>query len=239
MPKGELETHPYLVQGQIANATKMILGSFPVYECTDPDNQLKRQNRNNEGTVRFFYGSVDSRFWSLYAAHVDSNIQLPPDPNAILLSLTQKQIAFGNNIISCKRYNFSSKPTKLSKKRGNRQAIRNLIQNGVTKILCTSKGVLSDLQLKIICPAYNQFGVVNVQESTALQTNLINQLGGNITQITNPIARTFIIGTRTVNVIAIPSPGSAQRQLKEFGFNGNNWQQYADNYFFAMNGRKG
>ena len=57
MPIGEIETHPYLLQGQINGATKLILGSFPVYECTDQDNYLKQQNRLNEGTVRFFYGS--------------------------------------------------------------------------------------------------------------------------------------------------------------------------------------
>lgn len=51
---GEIETHPYLQQGQINGATKMILGSFSVYECTDQDNQLKQQNRQNEGTIRFF-----------------------------------------------------------------------------------------------------------------------------------------------------------------------------------------
>ena len=47
MPIGEIETHPYLQQGHINGATKLILGSFPVYECTDQDSQLKRQNRQN------------------------------------------------------------------------------------------------------------------------------------------------------------------------------------------------
>ena len=54
MPIGEIEVHPYLQQGQVNGATKLILGSFPVYECTDDDNALKQQNRNNEGTIRFF-----------------------------------------------------------------------------------------------------------------------------------------------------------------------------------------
>jgi hypothetical protein len=234
MPIGEIETHPYLQEGLINGATKLILGSFPVYECTNPDNELKLQNRQNEGTARFFYGIVDSTFWSLYAAHIDNNIQVPPNPNAILLSLTQRQIAIADNIFSCQRHEFSSEDTKLVQKTWNRLEIINLLQNGVTKILCTSKGVLSDLQSKIICPAHSQFGIINVQQSTALQTNLINQLGGNIAHITYPIARTFIIGNRTVNAIAIPSPGSPQRQLKQFGFAGNNWQQYANNYFSTV-----
>jgi hypothetical protein len=66
MPIGEIETHPYLHQGQINRATKLILGSFPVYECTNQDNLIKQENRHDEGTVRFFYGSIDSKFWQFY-----------------------------------------------------------------------------------------------------------------------------------------------------------------------------
>ena len=113
MPIGEIETHPYLTQGQIAYASRLILGSFPVYESTDPDNQIKKQNRNVEGTVRFFYGSIDSRFWSLYSTYIDNDIQLPPNTNAIIQSLTKRQIAIADNIISCQRHNFSSEDTKL------------------------------------------------------------------------------------------------------------------------------
>lgn len=54
MPLREIEKHPYLQQGQILGATKLILGSFPVYECTDEDCQFKQQKRLNEGTVPFF-----------------------------------------------------------------------------------------------------------------------------------------------------------------------------------------
>ncbi len=52
MPIGETETHPYLEQGQINGSTKLILRSFPVYECTNPDNQIKQQNRQNERPQR-------------------------------------------------------------------------------------------------------------------------------------------------------------------------------------------
>jgi hypothetical protein len=38
MPIGEIETHPYLEKGKINGESKLILGSFPVYECTDEDN---------------------------------------------------------------------------------------------------------------------------------------------------------------------------------------------------------
>ncbi len=156
------------------------MGSFPVYECTDPDNHIKQQNRNNERTIRFFYGSIDSSFWHLYSTHIDNNIHLPPNPNAILLSLAQRQIAIADNIITCQRHDFSSEDTKLIQKTWNRQGIRHILENGVSKILCTSKGVLSDLQAKIICPAYNAFGNVNNQQSTGFQNDFINQVGATL-----------------------------------------------------------
>ena len=94
MPIGETETHPYLEQGQINGSTKLILGSFPVYECTNPDNQIKQQNRQNEGTVRFFYGSVDSSLWGLYRDNIDTQIVLPTNPDIIIQSLVQNKIKF-------------------------------------------------------------------------------------------------------------------------------------------------
>ena len=38
MPKGEIETHPYLQIGQIKGATKLILGSFSV-RCIKTKNE--------------------------------------------------------------------------------------------------------------------------------------------------------------------------------------------------------
>jgi hypothetical protein len=40
MPIGEIEIHPYLEMGQIPNSRKLILGSFPVYECTNYPHQV-------------------------------------------------------------------------------------------------------------------------------------------------------------------------------------------------------
>ena len=45
MPKGEIEIHPYLDKGQIKGSEKVILGSFPGYECTDSDNERKQSTR--------------------------------------------------------------------------------------------------------------------------------------------------------------------------------------------------
>lgn len=229
MPIGEIETHPYLQQGQITGATKMILGSFPVYECTDQDNQLKQQNRQNEGTIRFFYGSIDSELWRLYRDNIDNTILLPPNPNFILPSLAQRQIALSDTIISCERHIFSSEDSKLIRRTYNRQGIETLIQNGVRKIICTSKGVLKDFERQIILKG--NFGQVDYLAGSTFQDNFIARIGGNNNQITSPIARVFLVDTFQVTAIAIPSPGSPQRKLAQFGLNVQDWRNYANNYF--------
>ncbi len=231
MPLGEIEIHPYLAQGQIHGANKLILGSFPVYECTNQDNHIKLQNRQNEGTIRFFYGSIDSGLWSLYRDHIDIEIELPPNPNQILPSLMHRQIAVSDTIISCERHGFSSEDSKLIQKTYNRQGVQELIQNGVRKIICTSKGVLKDLEKQIILFGTNPFGQIDNIASYTFQDNFVAGIGGNNNQITSPNSRVFLIDNFQVTALAIPSPGSPQRQLAAFGFNGKDWRNYADNYF--------
>lgn len=233
MPKGEIETHPYLQQGQINGATKLILGSFPVYECTNQDNFLKQQKRLKEGTVRFFYGSVDSGLWGLYLNNIDDLIVLPPNPNLLLQSLTQRQIAISDTISSCERHDYSSEDRKLIRRIYNRQCIQTLIQNGAAKILCTSKGVLKDLERQIISYGNNPIGQIDNVLSENFQANFIAGLGGNNSQITNSISKVFFVTNFQVTALAIPSPGSPQRQLAQFGFNGSDWRKYADQYFIT------
>lgn len=231
MPIEEIEIHPYLKQGQINGATKMILGSFPVYECTDQDNRIKQQNRKNEGTVRFFYGSKDSGLWGLYHAYIDNTILLPPNPEQIIQSLTQNQIAISDTIVSCVRHEFSSEDSKLIRRTYNRKGVQTLIRNGVRKIICTSKGVLKDLEKQIILNGKIKFGEVDNLAGCTFQENFINGLNGNNNQITSPIAKVFIVDNFEVTALALPSPGSPQRQLARFGFNGQEWRKYANKYF--------
>lgn len=245
MPIGEIEIHPYLEQGQINGATKMILGSFPVYECTNPDNQLKQQNRLNEGTVRFFYGSNRNSLWLKYSQYIDNTIIQPWESVLILDSLREKQIAVSDTIKSCERYNykidkvtrerilnpFSSEDSALKNKTWNREIITTLILNGVTKIICTSKGVLNDLEKQIICKGNNPLGRKDNQLSSHFQTQFIQRVGGNHNQITKEVAKTFIVGNRQVFALAIPSPGSPQRQTHEFGCDNQDRLIYANNYF--------
>jgi len=234
MPSGEIETHPYLDQGEIQGSTKLILGSFPVYECTDHDNPLKQRNRLREGTTRFFYGSADSEFWEFYKNYIDSTIERPLNQRAILLSLSQRNIAISDTIISCERKEYSSADNDLKKKEYNVEGLQTLIPKGVKKILCTSKGVLIDLENQIICKRISSIGVVDNIQSQEFQSNFINALGGNVGQIVNPISKVFSINNDLVKALAIPSPGSYYRQLDKFGFNGNDRRSrriYAYNYF--------
>mgnify|MGYP001045983123 FL=1 len=147
------------------------------------------------------------------------------------LTLAQRQIAVSDTIASCERHGFSSEDSKLIKRTYNRQGIQTLIQNGVRKIICTSKGVLKDLERQIILQRNLPFGQVDNLAGGTFQDNFIEGLGGNNNQITSPIAKVFIVDNFQVTALAIPSPGSPQRQLAQFGFNGQDWRNYADNYF--------
>jgi G:T/U-mismatch repair DNA glycosylase len=228
MPVGEIEEHPYLQRGQTPNASRLILGSFPVYECTNPESELKAARRN-EGTVRFFYGSSRNRLWRLYAEYIDQQILPPWDGNRIIESLSMRNIAISDTIQSCERINFSSEDTALRNQVWNVNQIRTLIENGVRKILCTSKGVLDTLDSQII--NVGGFGTSSHDQTEEFQTNFIGGIHGAVNQIRNPCCRCFLVQGRIIQALAIPSPGSPQRRLSHFGFPGGNSMEYAALYF--------
>ena len=102
MPKGEIEIHPFLAKGITKNAKKLILGSFPVYAITKPDNEKKREIRFVNSFVHFFYGSCYNHFWGLYRLYIDHNINLPVNINQIIKSLNDNKIAiFGTGHAAC------------------------------------------------------------------------------------------------------------------------------------------
>ncbi len=156
MPINEIEIHPYLKQGQLTNSKSLILGSFPVYECTDPDTLPKQKIRKSNNAFRYFYGSSKSSFWSLYSKYIDSTVNF--NPNSISKSLLQNNISISDTIISCYRKMQSSSDKDLIEKIWNKTEIQNLLQSGTTKILCTSKGVMLDLQNKIISTKNSPIG---------------------------------------------------------------------------------
>ena len=223
------ETHPFLKQGIIANATRLILGSFPVYSITLPDNAEKQRIRKSDGTVQFFYGSCKSSFWGLFHLYIDSGLQIPITPEASLSSLFKNQISMSDIIIECEREGKSALDKDLKKRTYNIDMINQFLDSGVTKILCTSKGVMEMFHEKVANKS-KEF-IFQESESSKWQAEIIIKLNGNAKQIKKLICRQYIYKGKTVRLISIPSPGSPQRQLKQFGFLGDDWREYADKYF--------
>lgn len=75
------------------------------------------------------------------------------------------------------------------------------------------------------------FGEVNNITSCEFQDDFITRIGGNNNQIKQPIAKVYMINNFQVIALAIPFPGSPQRQLAQFGFDCQDWRSYADCYF--------
>ena len=223
------EFHPFLNEGNIKGATKLILGSFPVYACTDPDNMKKLKMRNNDGTVRFFYGSCKSKFWGLFNQHIDSNVTVPIRKTLALKSLRQKKIAISDTIVSCLRKGISASDKDLKEKDYNKKMLRNMIQNGVSKILCTSKGVLLDLDSKIL---RSMEGItLDLALTKQFADNFIGDLNGKLQESSKGICFVYRLKKRIIYALAIPSPGSPQRQAHHFGCISKDKHEYANSYF--------
>jgi G:T/U-mismatch repair DNA glycosylase len=232
MPIGEVETHPYLHLGEEIPGTRLILGSFPVYECTDIDTPQKQASREQEGTFMFFYGSNRSLFWRLYKTHIDNGLEEPFHREALLNSLTRYSIAISDTIKECQRVGKSSEDTKLQRRVYNRDGIRNLMDNGVTKILCTSKGVMNDLYSKILAPYGNRIAIIDTPASLVLQHQILQMTTGHLPANSKPLAMVYAMNSgSTVQTLSIPSPGSFQRRLKHFGFTEGQSHEYASSYF--------
>ncbi len=223
------ETHPFLDLGKIPNTTKLILGSFPVYSITFPDNEEKLRIRTSDGTVQFFYGSCKSSFWGLYHLYIDSELQIPIKPKLAKKSLKEKMISMSDVISSCKRKGKSALDSDLSKRVYNIEMINEYLESGVTKILCTSKGVMEMFHDHVVKKSKNI--VFQESESRKWQSQIISKLKGDESQIKKLICKQYLFKGKTIRLISIPSPGSPQRQLKQFGFTGDDWRTYADKYF--------
>ena len=223
------ENHPYLEEGNIIGATKLILGSFPVYACTDPDNVEKELIRKTDGTVRFFYGSCKSRFWGLYHEFVDTNVIVPINKEIALESLKTNGIAISDTIKACNRKGKSALDSDLFNIEYNTVMIQQMIKSGVSKILCTSKGVLSDLN-KIILLTMEGLSL-DEQLSKQFESEFLDPLNGSSKDVKNPFCRAYRFNNRIIYVLAIPSPGSPQRQAHTFGCMSADKLDYTKKYF--------
>jgi hypothetical protein len=224
-----LENHPYLKEGNIKGATRLILGSFPVFPCTDPDNSEKLNIRKTDGTVRFFYGSCKSRFWGLYHKHIDNDVIVPINRTTALKSLRKNKIAISDIIVSCRRKGVSALDTDLYNKEYNVEMIQQMIQNGVSKVLCTSKGVLLDLNKEIISSMEGL--TLDAALTKQFADNFIADLNGRLPATSKGICFVYRLKKRKIYALAIPSPGSPQRQAHNFGCFTGDKKEYANRYF--------
>jgi hypothetical protein len=230
MPLGEIEKHPYLQEGYITGSKSLILGTFPVYWCTDLDTNQKLQLRNEKGAFRFFYGSHRSSFWNLYANYIDNSLDKPFNSQAILESLVANNISISDLILSCERMGVSALDSDLKHKVWNVEGLNSLLkQEKITRILCTSKYVLSNLSSRII--KNNNLGIIDDIESIKFKNDFITRLDGDTNHATGTIAQVYKINGRKVEALAIPSPGSPYRQLSTFGFVHGENKIYANKYF--------
>ena len=107
--------------------------------------------------------------------------------------------------------------TALKDKVWNSDGIRSLLSNGVTKILCTSKFVLESLQTRVICSRKDSFGTLDEVTGKGIQEKFLESIGGVPDNVVKDFVKVFRIDNKTIVALAIPSPGSPQRQIARFG----------------------
>ncbi len=216
MPINELEQHPFLYLGETIHSHRMIVGTYPIYSLTLPRTERKVELQTQRGDVSFFYGSTSNLFWEWYQNYIDPAVNIE-NAEAILNSLQNKEIGISDVIKECCRVDESFEDNKLRKKVWNKN-LADKIESSVHKIICTSKsssGAMGWLCDKILRP---QGFVPNEIESSNLHQQILGAIPNSNTQV-KPIARVLSKKDSKVSIVALPSPGSPERRLSDFGRN--------------------
>jgi hypothetical protein len=106
--------------------------------------------------------------------------------------------------------------------------ILDIITSGINIVLCTSKGVLIDLNKRILIPQ-NGF-IVDDSKTSEFVSTFISDLKGTTVNIKMPIGIVYKYKKRLIYAIAIPSPGSPQRQVHTFGWKSGSKSDFAYAY---------
>ncbi len=217
MPIDELEEHPYFQTGEAIPARRMIVGTFPIYSLTNPRTPRKNQLQQDRGDISFFYGSQANVFWSWYQQFVDATVNIH-NAQSILASLQTNEIAISDVIKVCSRVDESFEDQDLRMRKGEwNRSLSVKINSSIDKIICTSKassGAMGWLRDKILMPAGF---VVDQNQTTQLHNQILNAIPGSNTQVI-PIAQVLRRGEKKVSIVALPSPGSPERRLVDFGY---------------------
>ncbi len=229
MPLKEVELHPFLKIGESITASRMIVGTFPVYSITRPRNSLKAQVSRDNGNLQFFYGSSANQFWSWYQRFIDNTVNRKCN-KSILASLKNHGIAISDVIVKCERKESSFRDSDLRAKDWNMR-LANVIENQIDKILCTSKsqcGAMGWLRDRILIPSGFQ---LCPGESSQMHKQILESIQHSNHHV-KPIAQTLIKNNKMITIISLPSPGSPYRRLVDFGYNAqmHHSETYLDNY---------
>jgi hypothetical protein len=215
MPCNERETHPFLQIGENIPGSKMIIGTFPIYALTNPRTPRKDQLQLERNDISFFYGSRSNWFWDWYRQYIDPQINIH-QPATIIASMQQHQIGISDVVRQCFRREESFNDNDLRDKHWN-NALANTIEGNILKIICTSKsdsGAMGWLRDKILLPA--GFTIIQA-ESIHLHQQILGVIPQSNMQLI-PVAQVLVKGIKRVSIVALPSPGSPQRRLADFGY---------------------
>jgi hypothetical protein len=166
----------------------------------------------------FFYGSQYNDFWNYYSNHIDSEVSRLRGKRKIVASLERHKIAISDIILSCMRKGESASDSDLHSREYNYKMLGEFFDSGVTKILCTSKGVLGMLEHVIAKQYFNRRIQLLPQSVDLPQVKILDEIKGTLPSNAKPISMVFLYENRRIEVLAIPSPGSPFRGLRYFGF---------------------
>lgn len=199
---------------------KIILGSFPPFNLTvDTEiNDLPALDvRINNGDIQFFYGSTSNMLWDWYKKHFDESVNVK-NILSIKESLIKNRIGITDVISSCTRQNHSALDKHLKNRTYNHKFFNYPVKGSTLKILCTSKGVLNDMLLTPLFFSQHKELKINIEQSSYLQSQIIQRIDANEELIKKPFARVIeTLNGGRIECIATPSPGSPYRKLKDFG----------------------
>lgn len=237
IPKSTREFHPWInIETPATQQPRIILGSFPIWSLTkhemDVDDQphFVSSRIKKTGEFPFFYGSTVNRFWSWYRTYLDGKIELL-NKESILFSLRKNQIAITDSILSCDRKEKSALDKDLSNRVYNHKFFSYPPYGEVTKILCTSKGVMNEMLLHKTFFQHHDRLKLNEPASNQFQDQFIKNIMGDPQLITKPIFRQLAVkDCGVIQCLALPSPGSPYRRLIDFGLHEAEAHKYLDNY---------
>lgn len=214
------EFHPSQDKNFRTSAGRIILGSFPPYKFTrkSENDAVEREIRS-----RHFYGNKVNQFWFWYQQFVDASLD-PRNINGRNESLAKYDIDVADVIYSCERKGQSASDNDLSKRCYHLDFL-DFSQHAAVRLLCTSKGVMNEMFFgKNFQKAYPDFAE-DIIASEELAQQIAHAVPGT------PVARVFCSEAgKCIEAVALPSPGSPYRSLKNFGFVGGDARAFLQNY---------